>query len=150
MTYQIIYSSESTSPMQAVDLEEILEQARARNTASGITGALVYVDGVFLQILEGEPLKVQALMARIAKDLRHQTVTVLLESTAAVASFAEWKMAYVSATPEQVATWAGLSGIADIPTMLNDLRSDTKRTMQLTDGILSVLSSSAASRDAEA
>jgi hypothetical protein len=150
MTYQIIYSSESTSPMQAVDLEEILEQARARNAASGITGALVYVDGVFLQILEGEPVKVQTLMASIAKDLRHQTVTVLLENTAPIASFAEWKMAYVSATSEQVAMWAGLSGIADIPTMLNDLRSDTKRTMQLTDGILSVLSSSPASRDSKA
>ncbi len=147
MTYQLIYSSESTTPMQADELEDILEQARARNTESGITGALVYVDGVFLQILEGEAGKVQDLMGRISKDLRHRTVTVVLENTVAAATFSDWKMAYVSATPEQVAEWAGLSGFTDIPTMLNDLRAETQRTMQLTDGILAVLSSRPPSGD---
>lgn len=147
MTYQLIYSSESTTPMQVDDLEELLEQARSRNAHSGITGALVYVDGVFLQILEGEPAQVQGLMRRIAKDLRHQKVTVLMEDTVAAASFADWTMAYVSATPEQVAQWAGYGALNDIPTMLSDLRSDTRRTQQLAGGILEVLSSHRASAD---
>ena len=147
MTYQLIYSSESTSPMQADDLDEILEQARTRNAESGITGALVYVDGVFLQVLEGKEETVRELMGRVFKDLRHQTVTVLLETTVAKTAFSDWTMAYVSATPEQVAEWAGFRGISNIPTMLSDLRADTQRTMQLTDGILAVLSSSPPSRD---
>lgn len=141
MTYQLIYSSESTTPMQVDDLEEILQQARARNAESGITGALVYLDGVFLQILEGDVKKVKDLMERISRDLRHQEVTVILESDVANAAFQDWKMAYVSATAEQVAEWAGLSRVTAIPTLLRDLRANTQRTLQLTDGILAVLAS---------
>ncbi len=90
MTYQIIYSSESATPMQTEDLEEILEHARSSNATNGITGALVYVDGVFLQILEGEIDSLQKLMARIAKDVRHETVTVLKEGEVSSATFTDW------------------------------------------------------------
>jgi hypothetical protein len=139
MTYQLIYSSESSTPMQMDELEEVLLQARVSNGSKGITGALVYVEGVFLQILEGEKDVVRQLMARIAQDVRHQTVTVLKECEADSASFSDWKMAYVSATADQVAQWAGLSGATDIPKILGDLRRDSQRTMQLASGILSVL-----------
>lgn len=146
MTYQVIYSSEASTPMQLDELEEVLVQARASNDAKGITGALVYVEGVFLQILEGDAEVVRDLMARISKDLRHQEVTVLKEGEAVSASFSDWKMAYVSATAAQVAQWAGLSGTTDIPQILGDLRKDSQRTMQLADGILSVLTSSPAAK----
>lgn len=145
MPYQVIYSSESATPMQTEELDEILQQARRNNAAHGITGALIYVDGVFLQILEGETVTVQALMARIAKDVRHETVTVLKEGSISSAVFGDWKMAYVSATPEQVAEWAGL-GCANvtpttlaIPAILTDLQRDPHSTAQLAEGILSAL-----------
>jgi len=139
MTYQIIYSSESATPMQTDELEEILQHARGSNATKGITGALIYVDGVFLQILEGETDTVQELMARISKDVRHETVTVLKQGEISCAIFSDWKMAYVSATPQQVAEWAGLSGTIAIPEILTDMRQDPQRTAQLAAGILSVL-----------
>jgi hypothetical protein len=77
--YQIICSSESSTPMQWGDLEDILEHARIWSASVGITGALVCACGVFLQILEGDRAKVQALMVKIFKDFRHETVTVLRE-----------------------------------------------------------------------
>jgi Sensors of blue-light using FAD len=139
MTYQIIYSSESATPMQMEDLDEILEDARSSNASQGITGALVYVEGVFLQILEGERDVVEALMGKIARDVRHETVTVLREAEVPAAVFKDWKMAYVSATAEQVAKWAGLSGTADIPEILTDLRQDPHRATQVAQSILSLL-----------
>lgn len=141
MTYQIIYSSESSTPMQMDDLEEVLQHARANNASNGVTGALIYVEGVFLQILEGEFRTVRDLMTRISMDVRHETVTILKEGEVPAAIFTDWKMAYVSATPEQVAQWAGLSGSHAIPDMLSDMRQDPHRTAQLADGILSVLAS---------
>ena len=54
MTYRIIYASNATSPLQTDDLEELLDQAMRRNAAQDITGALVYSEGMFLQILEGD------------------------------------------------------------------------------------------------
>lgn len=112
MTYQTIYSSEATAPMQSEDLEELLEDARRRNGIAGISGALIYANGMFLQILEGEAVDVRATMARIRKDLRHEQVTILREGEVPGARFGSWKMAYLSATPAQVARWAGLS-VAD-------------------------------------
>ena len=140
MTYQIIYSSESTTPMQMDDLEDILEQARRSNAARQITGALVYVDGTFLQVLEGEASLIKALMARIAADVRHETVTVLKEAEVAAPIFSDWRMAYVSATPEQVAQWAGLPGTTAIPEILVDLQQDPHKAAQVAQSILSVLS----------
>ena len=54
MTYQIMDSSQASEPMTAVALETILADARTGNAARNVTGALIYVDGVFLQILEGD------------------------------------------------------------------------------------------------
>ena len=125
--------------MQMEDLEEILEQARRSNGSKGITGALVYVDGVFLQILEGDPEAVQELMARISGDVRHETVTVLKQGIVPTAIFSDWKMAYVSATAQQVAKWAGLSGTTAIPDILTDIRNDPFKATQVAESILSVL-----------
>jgi Sensors of blue-light using FAD len=139
MTYQIIYSSESATPMQLDDLEDILEHARSSNASKGITGALVYVDGVFLQILEGPESSVKELMARIADDVRHETVTVLKETVVDSPVFADWKMAYVSASKEQIARWAGLSSTAEVPEILDSIRSHPSTATQVAQSILAVL-----------
>ena len=139
MTYQTIYFSAASTPMQVEELEDILEQAQSNNSSNGITGALVYIDGSFLQILEGEKARVQTLMQKISKDFRHETVTVLQEGEIAAAAFSEWKMAYVSATPEQVARWAGLSGTTQLPEVWQDIRQDPSKATQLANSILSVL-----------
>ena len=125
--------------MQINDLEEILEQARSKNAKRGITGALVYVDGVFLQILEGDTGVVLGLMAKITRDVRHETVTVLKQGEIPAAIFNDWNMAYVSATGEQVARWAGLSGTTAIPDVLIDMRNDSVKATQVAQSILSVL-----------
>ena len=139
MTYQTIYFSASSTPMQVDELEDILEQAQSNNSRNGITGALVYIDGSFLQILEGEKDRVQTLMQKISKDFRHETVSILHEGEIAAAAFTEWKMAYVSATAEQIARWAGLSGTTQLPEVWQDIQQDPSRATQLTNSILSVL-----------
>ncbi len=138
MTYQTIYSSEATIPMQSDDLEELLEKARRKNGGLSISGALVYTDGLFLQILEGDRDHVQALMDRIRKDVRHEHVTVLREGEVASAQFGSWKMAYVSATPEQVARWAGLGAGAANDEAIDD-DENRRRTARFAQDILALL-----------
>ncbi|MEO8935475.1 MAG: BLUF domain-containing protein [Burkholderiaceae bacterium] len=139
MTYQIIYSSEATTPMQSEDLEEILEHARCSNATRGITGALVYGEGIFLQILEGDRVTVNDLMVKILRDLRHEAVTVLREGEIPSAIFVGWKMAYISATTEQVAKWAGLSVVTGTTEGLNDMSNEIDRTARFAQDILSLL-----------
>lgn len=132
--------------MQLDDLEDILEHARIWNATVGITGALVYADGVFLQILEGDRVEVQELMVKILRDLRHETVTVLRECEIPCAVFGSWQMAYVSATPEQVAAWAGLSVAAATHEMLNSSGEDPHRAEQFAQSILALLKPNSATQ----
>lgn len=150
MTYQLIYSSEATIPMQSDDLEALLEHARRKNASQGISGALIYSDGAFLQILEGERPTVAALMARIREDVRHEAVTVLREGDVPAATFSGWKMAYVSATRKQVATWAGINVEAGGDELV-DAGEDRRRTARFVEDILALLASAkpAASGTAE-
>ena len=140
MTYQIIYSSESTFPMKTEDLEELLERARAKNSVQGISGALIYADGMFLQILEGEHDPVQALMATIVKDVRHENVLVLREGEIPSAKFSRWDMAYIAATAAEVARWAGLgAATATADGGARDVADNVHRTAQFAQDILALL-----------
>ena len=139
MTFQLIYSSASSTPLQTEELEDILEEAQSNNSEHGITGALVYTDGFFLQILEGDKLQVEALMRKISKDLRHETVSILHAAEVEKAAFPDWKMAYISATPEQVAQWSGLSGTSKLPEVWKSLLQDPSKVEQLRGSILDAL-----------
>lgn len=139
MPHQLIYASASSTPMQADDLEDLLERAQHKNAAAGITGALVYVDGCFLQVLEGLAEPVRQLMERIYRDPRHEAVTLLQAQEVAEARFAQWTMAYVSATSAQVAQWAGLSERTELPETVAQMREDRDKAMLALNSILLVL-----------
>jgi Sensors of blue-light using FAD len=139
VTYQIIYSSEAATPMQTDDLQELLDHARRSNAASGITGALVYAEGIFLQILEGDKGLLQDLMAKIRRDVRHESVFVLREGEVPAAIFGSWKMAFVSATPKQVAKWAGIGAANDTTESVSETAEEQNRTAQFAQDILSLL-----------
>lgn len=125
--------------MQTGDLEELLDHARRSNAAKGITGALVYAEGIFLQILEGDMVRVKDLMAKIQRDVRHEDVVILREGEVPAAIFGSWKMAFVSATPQQVAKWAGLSMANGTTESLSDAAEEQRRTAQFAQDILSLL-----------
>lgn len=139
MIYQTIYSSESAKPMLSDDLEDILQHARSSNASKNLTGALVYADGMFLQILEGDAAAVQGLMAKITSDVRHEAVTVLKAVEIPSRIFSDWNMAYVSATSQQIAQWAGLCANAETPLVLAGLRQDPLKVAQVVQSILFVL-----------
>lgn len=75
--YQIVYASGATQDFSAAELKKLLIRARLRNGEVGVTGMLVFHDGMFLQALEGEARAVNEVFARIHADTRHTDVTVL-------------------------------------------------------------------------
>jgi len=127
MPYQIMYSSQAMKHMTMRDLEVILEDARTGNQARKVTGVLVYVDGVFFQIIEGDKDIVRKLMASIASDSRHQAVTVFYEAEVDLPAFESWSMAYLSPTAEQMSTWLGLPGTATVEELLASVNRDPHR-----------------------
>ncbi len=141
MTYQIMYSSQAAAPMTATDLEEILVDARTGNQARDVTGALVYVDGVFFQLIEGDKDVVRKLMASIASDARHRFVKVFYEAEVDARAFESWSMAYLSPTAEEMSIWAGLPGTATVEKVLADVNRDPHRVPRILVNALKALTS---------
>jgi hypothetical protein len=139
MPYQVIYSSNANQEMSVEDLAKILEDARAGNETRGVTGALVYVDGVFLQVLEGDKDTVHILMRSIAADSRHSAVQVFHAAEVEQREFGSWRMAYLDATATQLSEWAGLPGSGTIDSILKDLAREPTRASNVAAGVLRAL-----------
>jgi len=76
--FQIVYVSTAVTPFGPDDLRELLRGSHERNARAGITGLLLYKDGQFMQVLEGEETAVMGLFSRINHDSRHHHVIALL------------------------------------------------------------------------
>lgn len=127
MPFRLIYSSEATPGLAAAELEEMLAESRIRNRVYGITGVLLFVEGVFLQILEGEKDDVLGLMERIERDPRHRGVKVFYEQEVDERAFASWSMAYLSPSAEEISKWAELDGATTIGNVLASVESNPGR-----------------------
>lgn len=89
----IVYRSEAVDRLPYSALADICVFSARKNREVGITGFLVEFEGIFLQVLEGEPDVVETLFAHIAADTRHTEVELLLrETTAGQPNFGFWAM----------------------------------------------------------
>ena len=77
------------------DLKDILETAKRNNMASGVTGALLFNQVYFAQVLEGDRKSVTETFCRIIKDPRHSDHVILNASTISQRRFADWSMCFV-------------------------------------------------------
>lgn len=77
---RLIYFSENliepNSRSVLSQLNDILAASQRNNQRVGITGALVFDDRWFLQILEGDRTEVWKTLNRISDDERHSNVTI--------------------------------------------------------------------------
>jgi hypothetical protein len=72
--HHIIYLSRATRSMSDEELANLLTRAREANAQQDITGALVYGDGQFMQIIEGNEATLAMLYAKLLQDERHGQV----------------------------------------------------------------------------
>lgn len=105
--HHIIYMSRGVRPMNEEELLTLLEQARRENERQGITGALVYGDGQFMQIIEGEESVLAALYAKLLQDTRHMNVVKLADKQIAQRSFQQWSMGFQVVSADKFAELAG-------------------------------------------
>jgi hypothetical protein len=97
--YQIVYRSIATQDFSDSDLKKLLVRSRMRNKEAGVTGMLVFHDGTFLQMLEGEKRAVIDIFTRIEKDPRHRGVAVLHRGSGPDERvFGDWAMGYADFT----------------------------------------------------
>jgi len=90
---QLLYVSDTGRDISPAVLDDILEVSRRKNRSVGVTGLLLYLDGGFLQVLEGNHAAVEGIYAAICSDQRHWNVTLLLDHEAPRA-FSDWSMGF--------------------------------------------------------
>lgn len=89
---RIIYQSVAGPDMDRAALFRLVYHARVANEARGLSGFLLFADGRFLQVLEGDTWKLCATFARIRQDVRHSSVEVIDERSVLAPAFAKWRM----------------------------------------------------------
>ncbi|PZO82796.1 MAG: hypothetical protein DI626_09690 [Micavibrio aeruginosavorus] len=90
----IAYTSDITDKDADVQrtLSEIVRVGKYENQRIAVTGVLFYVEGKFLQIIEGPRDSIKALMDKIAKDPRHKNMNILIDTKVDSRGFASWSM----------------------------------------------------------
>ncbi len=94
MVFQLTYSSVASRGISVKDIENIIAEAKQFNTANNITGCLIYNNGYFLQILEGDKEIVMTLLNKIRLDDRNDHLSILSEDQSNFRIFKDWAMAY--------------------------------------------------------
>jgi hypothetical protein len=92
--FQLIYVSTAVWPMSNDDLVRLLLQARARNERRSLTGMLLYKDGHFMEVLEGDELNVKSVFADIETDGRHKSIDILRSGPIESRDFPNWTMGF--------------------------------------------------------
>jgi hypothetical protein len=97
---RIAYCSRSLVSMDSlVMIADILAVSQRNNRRDHITGALVYSDGAFFQVVEGAPDDLDRLLRRLADDPRHSDIKVVVRSAVSGRLFADWSMTAPRITP---------------------------------------------------
>jgi Sensors of blue-light using FAD len=105
----LIYASVAREDFGTPQLTDLLQRARSRNEGQGLTGMLLYSDGNFFQILEGESALVDALYQKICGDKRHEQCTLIIREPIARRSFQNWSMGFSCVSPAELKDIAGLN-----------------------------------------
>ncbi len=95
MLYTLIYVSSAVNKFAESELFGLLNLARSENKKTDITGVLLYNDGNFLQVIEGEKNNIEDLFKKIEKDPRHKGIIKIFEDQINKRRFGDWSMGFL-------------------------------------------------------
>ena len=96
---QVIYISQATRPLEADEIHALVSKAAANNKKLEITGALLFLEGSFVQVLEGDREALDALLDKLYRDSRHCNIRLLSDIQIESRQFTHWSMGLVD-TPK--------------------------------------------------
>ena len=126
-----LYVSSATRPFSKAELVELLERSRLNNTRLGLTGMLLYKDGNFMQVLEGEESETQRLMAAIERDPRHTGFVRLIRGETEDRQFPDWSMGFRDLSSPDVSSLEGYSEFLNTPLTGAEFAADPSKAQRL-------------------
>ena len=113
--FHVVCASTASYVFNKPRLHTLLEETRGIYTRLGITGMLLYKDGNFLQVLEGEEQLVMTLVSMIKESPGHKGFQMLMTDTSEHRLFPDWSMAFRDLTDKSLAETAGFSDFLNTP-----------------------------------
>ena len=93
--HSLVYSSLATPGFNSEEIESLLLNARCYNEQQDITGLLLFHEGAFLQVLEGDRRTISHLFEKkLMRDPRHSAVTLFHDEQINRRQFQYWHLAY--------------------------------------------------------
>lgn len=103
----VTYISEQSYVLSEKVIEDLLVHSRDTNDSRGITGLLIFFQGVFTQYLEGPEEEIKEVYEKIIKDSRHQRVIELSSGYSDRRYYGDWCMAYHKLSNDEFAKITG-------------------------------------------
>jgi hypothetical protein len=122
--HRLIYVSTAKQLLNTDELVEILTKAKEKNSRLGITGMLLYKEGNFMQLLEGEEKIVRDLYETIRLDVRHHDAIILLDEPAEDRLFADWSMGFKDLSDPELESLPGYAPFRNLTLSKSGLGSD--------------------------
>lgn len=123
--HKLVYLSYATTASEkaalAAQVEQILDVSRRNNGEAAITGALMYNQGCFAQVLEGELDAIEETFERIQMDERHDRVSILAFDKVEQRVFSNWSMGWVG---EEISSGA----VGDFATLADEVDLHARQT----------------------
>lgn len=127
----LVYISSATQPFSVDDLSTLLAVSRKNNAELGITGMLLYKDGNFMQVLEGDERTVRALYEKIGVDPRHSGEITLQQGFVDERQFPDWSMGFRDLNSPEIRATQSYSEFLNTPLTGQEFSGDPSRSQKL-------------------
>ncbi|MUP45409.1 BLUF domain-containing protein [Gramella sp. BOM4] len=91
MPQAIAYVSQKSPSTSEQEIKDLLRKSQTNNIERDISGILVYSDGNFFQVTEGEPEIITSLFNKIKADNRHENIIVIFNHSIVKAAIDGYK-----------------------------------------------------------
>ncbi|GAB4392213.1 MAG: hypothetical protein Tsb005_05280 [Gammaproteobacteria bacterium] len=118
---QLVYTCTASYEFDKDDLLALLQKCKTYNSLHDITGLLLYFEGSFLQVLEGDNATIQHLYETISKDPRQSSIFLLYEKPITRRDFAQWSMGFHALTQDEINAEPALSHFFDPKFQFNEM-----------------------------
>lgn len=122
--YHLTYFSTASMYFSEKDIEKLLQVAKENNQQLGITGILLFIEGSFLQVLEGKKNDVLNLFQTIRQDDRHHDVIKVFEGEKNERNFEKWSMGFKDIPLIECKQQTGFEDISDEDFINNVLKKN--------------------------
>lgn len=127
----LIYVSSAVMPFSRSELVELLAKSHENNAALDVSGMLLYKDGNFMQVLEGEEEVVRNLYAKIGLDPRHRGLLIILQGSLEERQFPDWSMGFRDLNAADAISTPGYNEFLNTPLTDEKFSLDPTRSQKL-------------------